>query len=101
MELSPAMSALIFLVVLICIAFLVITVYLVIKIHRRKPEVADKYIIGSKGKAITEITKESGQAFVNGTIWEATCENEPLNKGEKIIVISVDGLDLVVGKKES
>jgi len=79
--------------------FALLIVYLVIKSHMRKPEVADKLIVGAKGKALTDILSDSGQVFVNGTIWEATCKDEPIKKGEKITVTAIDGLDLIVEKR--
>ena len=95
------MTVFVFLILLTCFVFTILIIYLVIKSHRRRPEIADKFVVGAKGKALTDIFKESGQAFVNGTIWEATTKGEPIKKGEKISVKAIDGLELVVEKRVS
>ncbi|MBU1626258.1 NfeD family protein [bacterium] len=101
MNLSPSMNFFIFVVILICVFFTIQIIYLVIKGHRRKPEVPNKLIIGAKGKALTDISKESGRVFVNGAIWDATCNNGPIKKDQKISVVSIDGMELLVEKREN
>jgi membrane-bound ClpP family serine protease len=94
-------TVLVFIGILVCIFFIIQVVFLVIKSQRRKAEVPDKLIIGAKGKALSDISKEAGRVFVNGAIWDAVCINGPIKKEEKILVISIDGMELHVEKRET
>jgi len=96
MELSTSTLALFFLTGIVLIFFIVIITILCIKSHRRRPEIADEFVLGAKGKALTDVSKESGQVFVKGTIWEAKTKGETIKKDEKINVVNIDGLELIV-----
>lgn len=62
----------------------------------RKPYVcSSEGIIGSKGIAKTDLSPE-GTVFAAGTLWAAVSDEGTLLKGTKIVVISMDGLELTV-----
>jgi|GEM_PF-5278989 len=52
-------------------------------------------IIGSKGIARTDLSPE-GKVFAAGTLWTAVAIEGTVLKGTKIVVISMDGLELTV-----
>lgn len=55
-------------------------------------------VLGAKGVVQKEITEEQeGMVFVSGELWGATA-HETIKKGEKIVVVQVDGLLLTVKK---
>lgn len=54
-------------------------------------------LVGEEGVAQTDVF-EGGKVFVYGEIWNGKSE-EPISKGEKVIVIAVDGLVVEVKKK--
>jgi len=59
-----------------------------------------KPIIGAEGMVgeVAEVRfwrKNDGQVFVNGELWQAICA-APLVKGDKVVILAVDGLTLRV-----
>ena len=79
---------------LFTISLFVLTMSLVIKAHRRKPETGAEELTGMEGEARTDIGVD-GQVFVHGEIWEAYSE-EPIKAGSKVLVEKVKGLKLKV-----
>jgi membrane-bound ClpP family serine protease len=84
---------------ILCLFFLVQIIYLVLKSHKRKPEVAEAYIVGMKGEAMSDINGSSGRVFVNGAIWEATSKTGKISKDDKVTIIGIEGLELIVEKR--
>ena len=76
--------------------FFGLTIYLVLKAHRRKPATGVEELIGLEGEARSNIHKK-GQVFVHGELWKAWSE-EPVSKGDKISVEEVKNLKLKVRK---
>jgi len=72
----------------------IITITLVVKAQKRKPETGVEELIGMEGVAKTDV-HNSGQVFVHGEIWEAVSD-VPLKAGSKIIIEEVKGLRLKV-----
>ncbi len=68
------------------------------KIQWRKPISGKENMTGMVGKAKTDLNP-NGYIFINGEIWQATnLEGSKIKKGEKVIVISSEGLRLMVKK---
>jgi membrane-bound serine protease (ClpP class) len=53
-------------------------------------------LIGMHAEAKTDV-REDGQVFLRGEYWNARSD-ERIAKGEKVIVLSVEGLRLIVKK---
>lgn len=54
-------------------------------------------LLGSRGRALGEITASGGEVTVNGETWTArTWDGEPIASGVEVEVIEVDGLTVVV-----
>jgi len=70
---------------------------LAFKAYKSKPVTGTEGLKGSVGVAITNITKDNGTVKVHGEIWTAIAD-EPVAKGDKIVVDSVTGLQLKVRK---
>ncbi len=71
-----------------------------IKIQWKKPIAGKENMIDLIGITKTELNP-NGQISVQGEIWRAaTSDNEPINKGEKVKIIKVEGLTLIVQKIE-
>ena len=78
--------------------FFVFAVTKGLKIQWRKPISGKENMVGMVGKATTNLNPD-GQIFVNGETWQAISSNgTPIKKGEKVIIISLDGLSLTVKK---
>lgn len=69
---------------------------LVISLHRKKPVTGLQGLLQEIGTAQTDIDP-AGQVFVHGEIWEAVSPLR-INKGEKVKILSVNGLTLRVEK---
>ncbi|MFQ5772434.1 MAG: nodulation protein NfeD [bacterium] len=93
--LSISMS-LIITFVAITAAFFIFAFSLAFKTHLKKVTTGTAGIIGEKGVAQTKISPE-GKVNVHGEIWKAMSDQK-IKKGEKIRVVSVDGLTLKVEK---
>ena len=69
--------------------------YLAIKTIRKRPVSGKEALIDKVGKVIEDVGPEEGKIFVEGEIWKAISD-EPIPKGEKVIVVEKDGLTLRV-----
>ena len=77
-------------------ATMAVLVYLVISLHRKKPVTGVQGLLQEIGTAQTDINPE-GQIFIRGEIWKAVSP-EPIAKGDRVRVRSVNGLTLHVEK---
>jgi len=71
---------------------------LVVSLHRKKPLTGVQGLLQEIGTAQSEIALQ-GQVFVHGEIWNAVAAH-PIEKGEKVKIVSVEGLTLRVVKYE-
>ncbi len=98
---GPFMKLSLFLVlpaVILTALFFTIVLGLAYKAYKRKPVTGSEGLIGLKGVANADITKESGMVLLRGEIWSAYSD-ETISKGEKITVESVTGLKVKVKKQ--
>ena len=80
--------------VFVTVLFFTLTIALVVRAYRRRPQTGAEGLIGIEGEAKTDIL-EKGQVFVHGEIWRAWSD-EPIKTGEKIVVDNVKNLKLKV-----
>ena len=59
-------------------------------------------LVGEVGTMKADLTDsdEVGQAKVLGGVWSVKTDNPPLKKGDKVKVLSIDGVKLIVEKAE-
>jgi len=62
----------------------------------QKPLTGQEGLIGKIGEAITEIDKNNGKIFVMGEIWNAKTISQTIKKGEKVVIIAIDGMTVIV-----
>ncbi len=74
--------------------FFTLTFSLALKAWRRKPVTGKEGLLGQEGIAHTDINGE-GMVLVRGEYWQAYSD-EPIKKGDKVIVESVSGLKIKV-----
>jgi membrane-bound serine protease (ClpP class) len=94
MEISYTVIATATVLIAATMAFLL---FMVVTLHKKKPVTGIQGLLQETGVAQTGI-HESGRVFVHGELWNATSEH-PIEKGEKVKIISVDGLTLRVMKQ--
>jgi membrane-bound serine protease (ClpP class) len=83
-------------VVMSAIVF-IITVTVAVRVYREKPTTGKEGMIGMQAEAKTDIGPE-GQVFMRGEYWTAWSD-EPIQKGERVVVTAVEGLKVKVRKK--
>jgi membrane-bound serine protease (ClpP class) len=74
----------------------IVTVTLAVRVHRERADTGMEGLIGLRGEARADISP-TGQVFVRGEYWNAKSD-EPVKKGEKVVVTAVEGLTLTVKK---
>ena len=86
---------------LVSILSLVITKPIVSKYFSRKiVKTNADALIGETGVVIEKIVPgHTGQVKINGQMWSAVAEDEPINEDELVIVQKISGVKLVVTKK--
>ncbi|MDP2167827.1 MAG: nodulation protein NfeD [Thermodesulfovibrionales bacterium] len=83
--------------VILTAGFFVVVVGLALKALKSKPVTGSEGLVGETGTARADITRDSGTVSLHGEIWSAYSD-EPIAKGERIIVESVSGLRVKVKK---
>ncbi|MDD2338015.1 MAG: nodulation protein NfeD [Geobacteraceae bacterium] len=68
-----------------------------IAVHRIKPFSGKEGLVGEKGHADSDIMPD-GKVLIRGEYWEAWSDN-PVSRGEKVIVVSVEGMRVKVEKE--
>ena len=85
--------------VIVTALFFTATFSLAYRALRRKPATGGEGLIGTEGKAITDITKDGGMATLHGEVWSASSD-DIIKKGDKVQVTHLSGLQIKVKKKE-
>lgn len=85
--------------VIITTLFFTLTFGLAFKAYRRKPITGSEGLVGMNGITDTDITKYGGMVLLHGERWTAYSD-EPIGKGENIIVETVSGLKVKVKKSQ-
>jgi membrane-bound serine protease (ClpP class) len=97
---SPFMKLSLYIIlpaVLITALFFTLTIRLAYKAYKRKPVTGSEGLIGEAGLASTDISKDEGMVLLHGERW-AAYSDEPISKGEKIVIEAVSGLKVKVRK---
>lgn len=69
----------------------------VVAVHRIKPISGKEGLVGERGHADSDIMQE-GKVLIQGEYWDAWSDN-PVSRGEKVIVVSVEGMRVKVVKE--
>ncbi|MFZ3207671.1 MAG: nodulation protein NfeD, partial [Geobacteraceae bacterium] len=83
--------------VLATVAFFLFAVTKAVEAHRKKPATGSEGLLGEYGRAESAIAPE-GKVFVRGEYWDAWSD-EQIARGEKVMVVAVEGLRLKVKKQ--
>ncbi len=83
--------------VLLTLGFFFLLIYKGFTALRRKPVTGVEGLIGLKGVSKTRIDQSGGLVFVRGELWKAYSDS-PIEEGEEVEVVSVEGLKLKVKK---
>jgi len=70
--------------------------YSAVTIHRRRPVSGAEKIPGETGVAQEDLAPGAeGMVYIEGELWSAVSDS-PVKKGDKVLVVKVDGLKLKV-----
>ncbi len=97
----PYMRASLVVIIMIAVAtalFFLFALGFAVRAHKRKVTTGRKGLEGEIGTARTDLNPE-GDVFVDGEIWKAEAD-QPIVKGEKVVVTKVEGLTLKVTKRK-
>jgi membrane-bound serine protease (ClpP class) len=89
------------LIVLIAIAiaaFLVITIVLVIRAHRRRVSAGREDLVGRTAEVKT-VLNPKGTVLVEGELWMAVSEDGQAETGDEVVITKVDRLTVWVTKE--
>ena len=78
--------------------FFIVAIGLALRARKRKVTTGGRGLMGEVGVARTAL-KPEGDVFVHGEIWKAEAD-QPVKKGEKVIVTAVEHLTLKVTKRK-
>ncbi len=84
-------------VIVVFAAFTIALVRLVVQAQRRRARTGEEGLVGSRGRTETALAPE-GWVTVQGERWRASAE-QAIGPGERILVVSMDGLVLRVQKE--
>ncbi len=76
--------------------FITVTLYYAVRIFKRTPVSGAEGVIGEEGTASSNVDPE-GTVFVTGEYWNAE-STDHIKEGDKVAVVSIDGLKLTVRK---
>jgi len=85
--------------VLAVTVFFLVAVTKAVQAHRRRPVTGMEGLVGECGMADSDLAPE-GKVFVRGEYWDAA-SFERIAKGEKVVVVTVEGMRLGVKKTET
>ena len=83
--------------VILVTGFAVFVIRKAVAVHRIKPASGKEGLVGEKGYADSDIMPE-GKVFIRGEYWDAWSDN-PVSRGEKVIVVLVEGMKVKVEKE--
>lgn len=85
--------------VVLVVAIVLGAMYYALRLYRRKPVSGSDLLLGDEGAVSEDFEAGSeGKIFIEGEYWNAVSD-EPLKKGDKVVVVEVRGLLLKVAKK--
>jgi len=84
-------KVLIMTVVLATAAFFIFVVSFALKAQKRKVETGLEGLIGLSATVFRDFKDGRGQIMLHGEIWRAQCD-APLKKGDKVKVVTMNGL---------
>lgn len=79
---------------LAAIVVVVFLMYQVLQTHRNRVRTGSEGMVTERGRAWTDLAP-SGKVFVHGEIWDAVSDT-PVEKGQPVVVVAVDGMTLQV-----
>jgi membrane-bound serine protease (ClpP class) len=79
--------------------FAVLSIIAVVRSQRRKVAAGRETMIGQTAVVQTPLQPE-GTVRIDGELWNAVARGAPIQAGERVTIVSMDGLNLMVRKKE-
>lgn len=90
---------LIALIVVLLVAFAVVTIIWGVRAHRLKIGAGAEELVGRTAEVRTAL-RPKGEVFIEGELWTAISEAGNIEHGEQVVVSKVEGLILYVTTKK-
>jgi len=87
------------LIVIVVIVFIVFVVIWVVHAHQRKVTTGKEELVG-KAAVVQTVLNPKGMVLVDGEHWTAVVDSGRVEPEEEVIITKVDGLKLLVTKKQ-
>ncbi|MEO0076688.1 MAG: nodulation protein NfeD [candidate division WOR-3 bacterium] len=84
--------------IIVTALFFIWIISLAIKAHQKKVTTGKEGLIAATGVAQTDLAPE-GTILIHGELWTALSVEDKIKKGEKVIVVAIDGMKLHVKKQ--
>lgn len=97
-QIQDTSLAIIFTITFVIVGLLVFILYKVIQSVKSKVRSGDPLLLSEVGKAITDITKDSGTVFIHSEYWSAKTEGEVIPKDSRVMPIKRENITLIVKK---
>jgi membrane-bound ClpP family serine protease len=92
-------AGLLALIIIIVVAFLVLVVIWIVRAHQRKVAAGREELIGRTAVVETALAPK-GVVFLEGEYWTAVVDKGRVEPEEEVIITGVDGLKLLVTRKQ-
>ena len=100
-EIGVDLSLSVIITVIVLAAVVIFVVYRIIVSLKRKDQVgAREGMIGLHGRVVKSLAPE-GVIKVHGELWKAKCINDIISSREDVVVVGVEGLTLLVKRKNN
>jgi len=86
-------------IIIIVVAFLVLVVFWIVRAHQRKVAAGREELIGRTAVVVTALAPK-GVVFLEGEHWTAVIDKGRVEPEEEVIITGVDGLKLMVTRKQ-
>ncbi|MFC2032155.1 NfeD family protein [Chloroflexota bacterium] len=80
-------------------AFLAVAIIWGIRAHKHQALAGREELVG-KTAEVTKVMEPKGTIFIQGELWTAISQSGRVEPGEEVIITKVDGLKLIVTKKQ-
>jgi len=86
-------------VVVLAVPVIFIVYKIIVSLSKIKQVGAREGLIGLQGRVVSSLTPE-GVIRVHGELWKAMCIDDSIITNEDVVVVSIEGLKLIVKRKD-
>ncbi|MFU8796410.1 MAG: NfeD family protein [Dehalococcoidia bacterium] len=96
---ATEMTGPIVLAIVLAVGFIALAVYAIIRAHKQKISAGVEDMLGKEAVVRTTL-QPKGTVLAEGELWSAIAEGGRIEAGEEVIITKIEGLRLMVKKKD-